>query len=89
MLTNIVFDSINQGTLQLNKIAIIKVGTCFKPLEVKDRSTYITLPHRVTSLNLYSLFKLYYTPEMISFIVDIINDYNRLVREGPKSRGKD
>lgn len=65
MLIDTVFNSTDQGTLRLNKKTIHKVGTRFKPLEVKDRPTHITLPHRVAPLDPYSLFKLYYTSEII------------------------
>lgn len=69
MLGNIVFNPIDLRTLRPDKLAIYKVSTCFRLLEVDKRLTYITLPKNVTPLRLYSLFKLYYSPKIVNSII--------------------
>ena len=86
---NTVFDPTDLGTLRPDEPAIHKVGTCFRPLEVDERPTHITLPKNVTPLRPYSLFELYYSPEIIDSIVQATNAYDRPVGEGPQSRGQD
>lgn len=84
-----VYDPTDKGTLRPNEPTIRKVGTCFVPLEVDDRPTHLILPFGVTPERPYSLFELYYTPEIIQSIVDATNNYKRVVSKGRRARGKD
>ena len=79
MLKDTVFNLVDLGTLRLNEPAIKKPSVVFQPFKVTNRPTYIYLLDRVTPLDLYSLFKLYYILEIIERIVTAINNYIRKV----------
>lgn len=82
------FDPIDKGTLRPVEPAIQSVGDAFKPLHVLDRPTYIILPDDVYPTNPFSLFNLYYTIEIMDYIVNITNEYDRAVSKTPEGRAR-
>ena len=71
-----------------NEPVIHKAGVEFSPVEVEDRPTHILLPEGVSPLDPYTLWELYYTPDIIDSIVVATNGYKRKVGEGKRARGK-
>ena len=64
-----VFDPTDTGTLRPNERAIRKAGTCFKPMEIDERAPVITLLEGISPNDSYSLFKLYFTLDIINTII--------------------
>ena len=84
-----VFDPTDMGILRPNEPPIHEPGEGFQAMDIDDCLTYLYFPEYITSLNPYSLFKLYYPVGTIDSIVEVTNSYDRSIREGEEARGRD
>lgn len=76
-----VFDSTDKGTLRPNEPPLIRPGKVFEPMKLPDFSRRICLPNHVSLLDPITLFTLYYTPEIIDWIVEQTNNHIRLPKD--------
>jgi hypothetical protein len=69
------FDSTDKGTLRPNAEPIMKPGTHFEPMQLRDRHFEITLPETSSPDDPITLFLLYYNSRIIETIVQYTNSY--------------
>lgn len=72
-----VFDSTDKGTLCPNVPPLLAHGDAYFPMKLPDYPPEIRLPDTVNPDNPPSLFTMYYTPEIIDWIVEKTNQYVR------------
>lgn len=74
---DIMFDSTDKGTIRPNAKPLRKKANAFKPMELPNWGREITLPDTTSPDDPFTLFTMYYTPEMIDLITRHTNDYVR------------
>ena len=86
-----VFDSTDKGTLRPNAKPISKQGDTFKPIRLPNWGWEITLPENTSPNDPFTLFTIYYTPEIIDLIVEKTNKYQREPQDDscPRARAKE
>jgi hypothetical protein len=62
-------DPTHNGTLRPNAPLIPSHGTTFTPMQLDDFDVQLTLPSHVSPTTPFSIFTLYYTPQIIDLIV--------------------
>jgi transposase IS4-like protein len=77
MSANIIADPTDDGTLRPNEKPLPKAGTTFRPLKITPKEYKIHLPQGISPDDSFKLFQLYYTPDIISSIVEATNAYIR------------
>lgn len=78
---NVEFDPTDKGTLRPNDKALTKKGDRFIPMKLPDFDHEIKLPNCASPEDPISLFTLYYTPEIIDWMVDKTNSHERYIKD--------
>ena len=68
-------DSTDTGTLRPNKALISTENNHFEPMDCPYFHQTIELPDSVDPTYLINLFLLYYTPDIVAWIVECTNTY--------------
>ena len=80
-LTQEVFESItvadptDLGTLRPDEMPIKTSGSHFQPLDIDQHNPFLNLPNGTSATDSFTLFRLYYTDEIINSIVNATNSY--------------
>ena len=64
-----------QGTKRPNKDLIIDIAHIFNPVIITDCSLKLCLPSNIFSNNLYAIFSLFFTNEVLQTITENTNKY--------------
>jgi len=84
-------DPTDKGTLRPNAKPLQQKGDVFYPMKLPYFDHQICLPKDASPDDPITLFTLYYTPEIIDWIVEKTNLYNRYIKDDalPRARGKE
>jgi hypothetical protein len=77
MTEGIIADTTDNGTLRPNATPITSHGTNFTPMVLPDFDLQISLPYHALHSNPFSIFALYYTPQIVDLIVQYTNQNPR------------
>jgi len=88
---DIVFDPTDKRTLRPNAKPLAKKGDVFYPMKLPDFDAEIRLPEDASPDDPITLFTMYYTPEIIEWIVQKTNSYDRYIKDDslPRCRGNE
>lgn len=82
------FNPTNKGTLRPYAKPLTVQGDHFEPMELPDFEFDICLPETASPDNPITIFTLYYTPKIISTIVQNTNSYHREPQDSSKPHSR-
>ena len=73
-----------EGTQRPNKAPIKAINQNFEPLQMPIRQSKVNLPANINPIDLFALFSLFLTPDIIQIIIKLTNEAARLYYKSEK-----